>query len=149
MVHQFCFVCLVIFFCYFVLLSVRSCKPCKALNLIILIHCSISWSNSSNPCPHRLWNNSNNSLFCFKNCDCDSISSHHLNAAALTSCTLVWWYTWCFLLTVTHAFCRSLWFDLRIHNISVRNNVWCSTISLVINNSLVENFFWVSYFQWW
>ena len=53
----------------------------KAIDSIILIHHSISWSTSSYPYPHRLWNNSNISLFCFKNCDCDSISSHHLNTA--------------------------------------------------------------------
>ena len=35
---------------------------------------------------------------------------------------------------------KSQWFDVRIHNINAQNTVWCSKISLVINNSLVENF---------
>ena len=55
----------------------------KALYSIILIHCSISQSNLSCSHPHPLQNNSNNSLFCFKNCDCNSISSHHLNGTVI------------------------------------------------------------------
>ena len=33
----------------------------------------------------------------------------------------------------------TLWFNLCIHNITAQNIVWCSTLSIVINNLLVEN----------
>ena len=64
-------------------LSSSNQPQCKALYLIILIHCSISQSKLSCPRPYPLWNNSNNSLFCFKNYDCDSISSHCLNGTVI------------------------------------------------------------------
>ena len=37
-------------------------------------------------------------------------------------------------------FVHPIWFDVSIHNINARNNVWCFALPLVINNSLVENF---------
>ena len=72
----------------------------------------------------------------------------------LTSCTFVWWYglrlrgvrvqpsIW--LVFSPRYYSWYLWFDLRIHSINVQNIVRCSTLSLVINNSLM-NRFWVSW----
>ena len=42
----------------------------------------------------------------------------------------------------------ALWFDLYSHNITAQNIVWCSTVSLVSTNSLM-NKFRISYLPWW